>query len=107
MRALVAELKRFALADANVLIVGATGVGKDLVARTLHALSDRRRHPFVVVDCPGLAATLIDLEMNLLIKSCMTCAGGGGAWFGDMVGTSGFTVTKPPKNGFLNESSPY
>ena len=63
MRALVAELKRFALADANVLIVGATGVGKDLVARTLHALSDRRRHPFVVVDCPGLAATLIESEL--------------------------------------------
>ena len=63
MRALGAELKRFALADANVLIVGATGVGKDLVARTLHALSDRRRHPFVVVDCPGLAATLIESEL--------------------------------------------
>jgi DNA-binding NtrC family response regulator len=63
MRALVAELKRFARADANVLITGATGVGKDLVARTLHALSDRRRHPFVVVDCPGLAATLIESEL--------------------------------------------
>jgi DNA-binding NtrC family response regulator len=63
MRALVAELKRFARADANVLITGATGVGKDLVARTLHALSDRGRHPFVVVDCPGLAATLIESEL--------------------------------------------
>jgi DNA-binding NtrC family response regulator len=63
MRALVAELKRFARADANVLVTGATGVGKDLVARTLHALSDRRRHPFVVVDCPGLAATLIESEL--------------------------------------------
>src|SRR5690606_17773170 len=63
MRALVAELKRYARADANVLITGPTGAGKDLVARTLHALSDRRGHPFVVVDCPGLATTLIESEL--------------------------------------------
>jgi DNA-binding NtrC family response regulator len=63
MRALVAEIKRYADADANVLITGGTGSGKDLVARTLHAMSARRRHPFVVVDCPGLAATLIESEL--------------------------------------------
>ena len=63
MRALVAEIRRYADADANVLITGGTGSGKDLVARTLHALSARRRHPFVVVDCPGLAATLIESEL--------------------------------------------
>lgn len=63
MRALMAELTRYAAADANVLITGGTGAGKDLVARTLHALSSRRRHPFVVVDCPGLAATLIESEL--------------------------------------------
>jgi DNA-binding NtrC family response regulator len=63
MRAMLAELKRYAAADANVLITGGTGVGKDLVARTLHALSSRKRHPFVVVDCPGLPATLIESEL--------------------------------------------
>jgi DNA-binding NtrC family response regulator len=63
MRALVAEIRRYAGADANVLITGGTGSGKDLVARTLHALSARRRDPFVVVDCPGLAATLIESEL--------------------------------------------
>jgi DNA-binding NtrC family response regulator len=63
MRALVAEIKRYADADANVLITGETGSGKDLVARTLHAISARRGHPFVVVDCPGLAATLIESEL--------------------------------------------
>ena len=63
MRALVAEIKRYADADANVLITGGTGSGKDLVARTLHAMSARRHHPFVVVDCPGLAATLIESEL--------------------------------------------
>ena len=63
MRAMLAELTRYAASDANVLITGGTGVGKDLVARTLHALSSRKRHPFVVVDCPGLPATLIESEL--------------------------------------------
>jgi DNA-binding NtrC family response regulator len=63
MRALRAALVRYARADANVLITGATGTGKDLVARTLHALSSRREHPFVVVDCPGLPPSLIESEL--------------------------------------------
>jgi anaerobic nitric oxide reductase transcription regulator len=63
MRALAAEVARYAQADANVLITGETGVGKDLVARTLHHLSDRRQHPFVVVDCPGLVPTLVESEL--------------------------------------------
>jgi two-component system, NtrC family, response regulator HydG len=63
MRALRAELTRYAAADANVLITGGTGAGKDLVARTLHALSSRKHHPFVVVDCPSLPASLIESEL--------------------------------------------
>jgi len=63
MRALLAELTRYAAADANVLITGGTGAGKDLVARTLHALSSRKRDPFVVVDCPGLPASLVESEL--------------------------------------------
>ena len=63
MRALSAEVARYARADANVLITGETGVGKDLVARTLHQLADRRHHPFVVVDCPGLVPTLVEAEL--------------------------------------------
>ena len=43
MRALAAAVARYAQADANVLVTGETGVGKDLVARTLHQLSDRRQ----------------------------------------------------------------
>lgn len=63
MRALVAALRRYARADANVLVTGETGSGKDLVARTLHHLSARRRHPFVIVDCPGLPPSLIEAEL--------------------------------------------
>jgi DNA-binding NtrC family response regulator len=63
MRAVVAALRRYARVDANVLVTGETGAGKDLVARTLHHLSARRRHPFIVVDCPGLAAGLFESEL--------------------------------------------
>jgi DNA-binding NtrC family response regulator len=63
MRALTGDLVRYARADANVLIVGETGSGKDFIARTLHDLGPRRHHPFVVVDCPGLAATLLESEL--------------------------------------------
>ncbi len=63
MRVLRAELTRYAAADANVLITGPTGAGKDLVARTLHALSPRSQHPFIVVDCPGIPATLVESEL--------------------------------------------
>lgn len=63
MRALVAELTRYARADANILITGPTGSGKDLVARTIHALGPRHQEPFVVVDCPGLPASLIESEL--------------------------------------------
>ena len=63
MQAVVGALRRYARADANVLVTGETGTGKDLVARTLHHLSARRRHPFIVVDCPGLAAGLLESEL--------------------------------------------
>jgi DNA-binding NtrC family response regulator len=63
MRAVVAALRRYAGADANVLITGETGTGKDLAARTLHQLGRRRHHPFIVIDCPGLVASLLEAEL--------------------------------------------
>jgi DNA-binding NtrC family response regulator len=63
MRALLAELKRYAVTDANVLVLGETGAGKDAVARALHAAGPRRLEPFVEVDCPSLPATLLESEL--------------------------------------------
>jgi DNA-binding NtrC family response regulator len=63
MRALLAELARFAATDANVLIAGETGAGKDAVARALHAAGPRRGEPFVQVDCPSLPPTLLESEL--------------------------------------------
>jgi DNA-binding NtrC family response regulator len=63
MRALLAELRRFAATDANVLVLGETGAGKDAVARALHAESPRRSEPFIAIDCPSLAVTLLESEL--------------------------------------------
>jgi two-component system C4-dicarboxylate transport response regulator DctD len=50
-------------AETDVLIVGETGAGKDVVARALHDLSPRARKPFVVIDCAAIPAPLIESEL--------------------------------------------
>ena len=50
-KAILKQLQRIAPSAANVLLVGDTGTGKELIARHLHALSTRRSQPFVAVDC--------------------------------------------------------
>jgi two-component system response regulator HydG len=57
------QVKRFAQADATVLITGETGVGKDAVAFALHTAGPRKPHPFIKIDCPSLPRNLVESEL--------------------------------------------
>jgi DNA-binding NtrC family response regulator len=54
---------RVAPTDTNVLIEGETGTGKELVAQTVHALSQRANHPLVVINCGAIAPSLMESEL--------------------------------------------
>ena len=63
MREMYAELQRAAGSNINVLLLGETGVGKEVVARSLHARSRRAGGPFVAINCAALPETLLEDEL--------------------------------------------
>ena len=62
-RRMLALVTRVAPTDSAVMLLGETGTGKDLVAQTLHASSQRAAKPFVPVDCSSLTETLFESEL--------------------------------------------
>ncbi len=60
---LYGEVDRIARTDATVLLLGETGVGKDVIARRIHAASPRSDKPFIKVDCGSIPENLIETEL--------------------------------------------
>ncbi len=65
-------VNKVAQTDANVLILGENGTGKDVVARMIHERSDRSNEPFIVVDCGAITETLFESEMFGAMKGAYT-----------------------------------
>jgi len=63
LQQLIREVDTVAPSDLTVLILGETGVGKELVAQRLHEGSRRAQHPFVQLNCAALPETLADSEL--------------------------------------------
>ena len=63
MRNLKQQIARVAATDANVLITGENGAGKDVVAHAIHQLSHRRTKPFVSIDLGCIPETLFESEL--------------------------------------------
>ena len=63
MRQLLHDIQQVADTNATVLVQGESGVGKEVVAKTIHFASNRRRRPFVKINCASLPGELLESEL--------------------------------------------
>jgi DNA-binding NtrC family response regulator len=76
MKKLMAQIERVAASETRVCILGETGTGKELVARTLHERSPRAGGPFITLNCAAVPAELIESELFGHEKGSFTGAAG-------------------------------
>ena len=75
MQAVTQQVQRLAATDSTVLLLGESGTGKELFARAIHALSPRRSHPFVALNCAAIPEGLVENELFGHERGAYTGAG--------------------------------
>lgn len=93
---LISEVKKIANSKSNVLLLGETGTGKELIARAIHYNSARKDNPFVPINCSAIPENLLESELFGHVKGAFTGAAGskrglfeeanGGSLFLDEIG---------------------
>ena len=76
MQRVMAQVDRVAASESRVCILGETGTGKELIARTLHQKSSRAKGPFVTLNCAAVPSELIESELFGHEKGAFTGAAG-------------------------------
>ncbi len=74
MRSIVEKLRRVSPTNSTVLIQGATGTGKELIAQAIHQNSPRKNKPFVGLNCAALSDNLLESELFGHVKGAFTGA---------------------------------
>ena len=77
-RACKEQVRRIARSNSNVLIIGVSGVGKELFAHAIHLESPRRDAPFVRLNCAAIPETLLESELFGYVEGAFTGAKKGG-----------------------------
>ena len=78
MIACIQEAKAFAQTDSNIVVVGETGTGKELLSQSIHAWSRRSQNNFVAINCAALPENLLESELFGYVEGAFTGATRGG-----------------------------
>lgn len=70
--------RKYCKVDSNILLIGETGTGKELIAQSCHQDSQRRKGPFVAVNCAALPENLLESELFGYVQGAFTGAAKGG-----------------------------
>ena len=78
MHRLVDNIKKYSLTDSTILIVGATGTGKEIIAHSIHHISGRRNGPLVSINCASIPEQILESELFGYEEGSFTGARRGG-----------------------------
>jgi Transcriptional regulator containing PAS, AAA-type ATPase, and DNA-binding domains len=74
MAACIGTAKKFCQVEANVLVYGETGTGKEVLAQSMHAHSPRKNEPFVAINCAAMPEQLLESELFGYVEGAFTGA---------------------------------